>query len=64
MSRGIRIAVYLITAVLATASALIGLIDIDESKKKIVPVRFNNIYDSCLYIHYYIKIYLKIIFIL
>lgn len=42
LSRGIRIAVYLITAILAIASSLITTIDIDDNVEKgmtVVPVK-------------------------
>ena len=35
---GIRLTVYLITATLATASALISLIDVNESNNNVIPV--------------------------
>ena len=39
LSRGIRITVYLITALLAVASSVISLIEVDQTDGYIVPVR-------------------------
>lgn len=45
LSRGIRITVYLITALLAVASSVISLIDVDQTAGyNIVPVRMFNIF--------------------
>lgn len=44
LSCGIRITVYLITALLAIASSVIGLIEVDQTAEYIVPVRMSKIY--------------------
>ncbi|KAK0098595.1 hypothetical protein PV326_006343 [Microctonus aethiopoides] len=43
LSRGIRMSVYLITAVLAIASALISLIDVDDDNFKVVPAYIHSV---------------------
>lgn len=42
LSRGIRITVYLITALLAIASSVISLIEVDQTAEYIVPVRMSE----------------------
>lgn len=42
LSRSIRITVYLITALLAVASSVISLIDVDQTARHIVPVRISK----------------------
>lgn len=43
LSRSIRITVYLITALLAIASSVISLIEVDQTARHIVPVRILKI---------------------